>query len=157
DGIGEVSWSPDGRHLAYVAERRGAWTVVRDGRPGAWHDGIKARSIHWSAGGTHLGYVGEDRGHVLPVIDGVPGRPYEAIAGLEVRDDGGALYAARRGGVSYVIDRGREIGPYEDVAEVSLAPGGARAAWTARLDGAWRVVAGEATSEGYDRVAPIVW
>ncbi|HEU5321941.1 MAG TPA: hypothetical protein VFX28_14135, partial [Methylomirabilota bacterium] len=40
DGLGTMSFSPDGTHLAYAARRGNRWSVVLDGRDGTPHLGL---------------------------------------------------------------------------------------------------------------------
>jgi hypothetical protein len=119
----EPLFSPDGRHLAYMARRGAKWMVVEDGKPGPAYEEIGAFSPVFSPDGEHLAYV-VDRGKTaFVVVDGKPGPTFHCVwtdQPVFSPDGQHIAYAASDGrGYNIVVD-GR-LGPaYDDF--ITFAP-----------------------------------
>jgi hypothetical protein len=71
--------SPDGQHLAYVAQRGLSWLVVLDGIEGKEYDGIMKGSPIFSSDGKHLAYAAQVGTKLLVVVDGKESVEYDGI------------------------------------------------------------------------------
>ncbi len=60
-------FSPDSRHLHYLANSNGKWRVVVDGQPGPAYAGIGTSSLVFSPDGRHVAYTAQqgDKWQVL--------------------------------------------------------------------------------------------
>ncbi len=59
--VESITFSPDGKHLAYGIRRDGKWSIVSDGVVGPSADAIgKASGVHFSSDGKHLAYAMRD-------------------------------------------------------------------------------------------------
>ena len=104
DGIGDITFSLDGKHVAYGARRNkwfvsNKWFVVVDSQVGSEYDGIG--DIFFSPDGKHVAY-GARRNKWLVnkwfvVVDGQAGPEYDGIGDITFSLDGKHLaYGARR-------------------------------------------------------------
>lgn len=147
-GIEELTFSSDGRHLAYPARVGEQWTVVRDGRElGRWS---AVGELRFAPGGRRLVFSAERNGRWHVVEDEQSGPAFEAIfAGtLQWSADGNAFaYAGTRAGLAHVAWN-RTLGPgFAGVARLTLGARGRRLLYAGRRDDGWHLVDG-------DRVGP---
>jgi Tol biopolymer transport system component len=77
DGIGPLSFSPDGKRVAYVAMKGEKSLVVVDGQPGAEYDGIG--TLSFSPDGKRIAYGAKKDEKWLVVVDGHAGAQYDGI------------------------------------------------------------------------------
>lgn len=149
-------FSPDGRHLAYVARRDGRAHVVRDGVESSAYRRVDPRTLGFSRRGQLLyaaeplplatttgpgagatdGHRRSPRGtasawHLF--VDGVPGKAYDRIEPprLAVRGPHWGTIARRDDRFFVVID-GRESIPYRAASDLVLSADGRRYAYLAR-------------------------
>ena len=112
DGIGDIFFSPDGKHVAYGARRNkwfvsNKWFAVVDGQVGPEYDGIG--DIFFSPDGKHVAY-GVRRNKWLVnkwfvVVDGQAWPEYDGIAcGPIFLKDGKVEYIARKNGSLYRVE-----------------------------------------------------
>jgi Tol biopolymer transport system component len=94
-GYDDVAWhslviSPDGRHVAFVANKDGEQVCVLDGNPGQKFDEIGRQgtqfsdALAFSPDGQHLGFAARRNNNWLVVVDGVPGAKFDDVGGMEV-------------------------------------------------------------------------
>lgn len=62
-GQNTLTFSADGKRLAYVAGHLGRWFTVVDGQPGAAHAQVAAGSLRFSPDGERFVYAGQNRAH----------------------------------------------------------------------------------------------
>jgi Tol biopolymer transport system component len=86
DGIDESSiiFSPDSKHVAYVAAEGEKRFVVADGQPGTRYDLLDAASLVYSSDSKRLAYVAGKGKRQFVVVDGKEGRDYDAIGVAEI-------------------------------------------------------------------------
>lgn len=132
-GLAGLAPSADGKHLAYPAQRRGRWLVVRDAREEGDWDGVGPLS--WSADSQHLAYAARLGKAWHIVLDGRPGPPWDSIvaASLSLSSDGKHLvYAARRGPSVQVVRDGQSGPAFDGIAQLTLDPQGNHLSYLAR-------------------------
>lgn len=144
DGVGELVFGHDGAEFVYAALDRARWHVVGPGDAvGPAFDGIVAGSLQLAGEPPVSAYVARDaqRSHVLVGTRRLG--PFDAVGGLELDADGRHFaFIEKRGQALFVHVDDSEHGPFEDVAELALAPrGGSFMATVLDEDGAWRCLA----------------
>jgi hypothetical protein len=161
-GVDAITWSPDGRRLAYPARTPEGWVVVtlegsRVAATSAAHDGIG--EIVWSADGRHQAYAAERKGRWLAVVDGREGPTFESLRARSLRlshDGAHYTYAADEDGQVVVVADGVKSAPYEAVGHLTLGASG-RVAFMARRKLGALVVAGSSESSVYEDVADLAF
>jgi Tol biopolymer transport system component len=124
--VGDIHFSPDGKHLAYRGLRRdGVFVVVRDGKEEKGYRQIVDRSVRFSPDGKHLAYRVMLPGGMTVVADGVEGKGYNfngSVPGLAFSPDGKhlAYVAVRQDGGGVVVVDGAEGPPFDRVLEVPV-------------------------------------
>ncbi|MEP7120092.1 MAG: hypothetical protein ABJE95_04240 [Byssovorax sp.] len=155
-GIEGLVWSPDGAHLAYPAERKAGWQMVRDGAGGPLWDGIG--EVVWSADGAHLAHAANRGSAWLVVDDGKPGPSFDALLEktLIYSPDGHRLaYVGGRGEARFVVEGGR-VGPgWDGVAGLAFSADSAHLAYTARRGDKIAFVLDGAVSPEHDTIASL--
>jgi Tol biopolymer transport system component len=172
--VGPLYFSPDGRHLAYVATLRlvpGKRLFV-DGVPGPTFDEItiptgpyeegRYREGPFSPDGRRTLYVATQGSKEHAVIDGQPGPPYDQIYGLQFSPDSRrTAYRGAAGGTWRAVLDGRE-GPAEEMPNLYnlnphfyWSPDGSRLAYEARRGGRTRMVVDGQDGPEYDYMMEI--
>ncbi|MFQ6131021.1 MAG: hypothetical protein ACE5R4_03220 [Armatimonadota bacterium] len=81
EAIGTLSFSPDGKRLAYKAKRGGKWRAVIDGREGLEFDAIGNAGVVFSPDASRYAYLAMQGDQWLTVVDGeVVGSSYDSSA-----------------------------------------------------------------------------
>jgi hypothetical protein len=75
-GVGTLTFSPDSKHIAYVAKRGDKVFVVVDGKEGKEYDGILEGTLTFSPNSKHVAYVAGRGKKWFVVVDGVEGKEY---------------------------------------------------------------------------------
>jgi hypothetical protein len=102
---GSITFSPDGKRMAFAAKRFGAALVVVDNTSGPPYDGIG--SIAFSPDSKRIAY-GAQRGEAwCVVVDGIPGRDYDWLAA-------GPSFSPDSRHVIYVADRLMQSHPKQE-------------------------------------------
>jgi hypothetical protein len=97
DGLGDITYSPDGRRLAITVQSAGEWHAVIDGKEGTGYDGTSP--ILFSPNSQHTAYVAGRKRQQFLVVDGVEGPPLDGVGIFVFSPDGRRFaYAAVRGG-----------------------------------------------------------
>jgi Tol biopolymer transport system component len=97
DGLGDITYSPDGRRLAITVLSGGQWHAVINGKEGAGYDGTSP--IIYSPDSQHTAYVAGRKRQQFLVVDGVEGPPLDGVGVFVFSPDGQRFaYAAVRGG-----------------------------------------------------------
>ena len=136
--------------------------IVVDGKEGKAYAQVRGNSVVFSADRKTMAYVAGDGNRNFVVVDesegdGAEGPPFDDIYDLRFSPVGSRLaYGARRGLDHFVVEGGKEHGPYENIQRGSLVfrPDGKDLAWAAfGADGKWHVcVNGKTIDSGCDRV-----
>jgi Tol biopolymer transport system component len=104
-GVGDdsVCFSPDSRHVAYLARKGRRWCAVVDGQPGEPCDDIArvGYALVFSPSGGHFACVGREGEAVFVLLDGRHGPEFNGIVsnGPAFHPDGVLEYLAWRKGV----------------------------------------------------------
>jgi hypothetical protein len=152
-----LTFSSDGKHIAYAARRDGSWVVVRDGKIGRTWDAIGELAM--SARGERLAYSAERAGRWHVVLDEQPGPGFDALLGGTLRFSEDGVHLAYVGSevshVRVVIDD--HVGPrFEGVGLLNVSHDGSHVAYVARRGGATHVVLDGALGEPFDAVEHLV-
>ncbi len=108
-GITNLLFSPDGRHLAFVASDHGKSEVIEDGSISGVHQSISY--LTFNKAGTHLAFVATDNGKSTIVEDGQTlGTAHQGISNLQFCPDGRHL-------ASVVTDNGKAQVKVQDGVE----------------------------------------
>jgi Tol biopolymer transport system component len=136
-------FSPDSRHLAYVAHRDDSQFVVMDGREGPAYDFVAPGRPIFSPDGQRTAYVAGRGGKSLVVVDGREGPKYkDAEFPVFSPDSRHIAYAAQRGDRWRVVVDGREGPEVPDIAyggEPQFAADGSVRYLVQSADGFYRV------------------
>ncbi len=121
---GEISFSPDSRHMAYRGHRGDEWMVVRDGKEEKLYtekhneyennDGTDViADIEWSPDSRHLAYRARRGNKWIVVSDGKEGKLFDWIADDDLHfsaDSKRLAYLAARGESYFiVVDDGASV------------------------------------------------
>jgi Tol biopolymer transport system component len=79
EGIEDLTFSPDGHHVAYVGARDNMMRAVIDGVEGPPY--YEVGGLSFSTDGKHFAYSANDEQSQFVVLDGKPGKPYASIYG----------------------------------------------------------------------------
>lgn len=155
-----VSFSPDGRRLAYAARKDGLWFAFVDGKRSGPYDSLD--DILWSPDGTRVALVASLGADWCCVVDGKKGEPFDYISHLRFTPDGKTLaYVAREGSEHLVV--GTTAGQdYDAVGPPAFSADGSRVGHRASSQGESFVVVGPPgkqakVSDAYDEVGSPVF
>ncbi len=151
--------SPDGRHVGYMAQNEGKWTVYLDNAPGKPYDAIGASSLVFSPDSQRLAYAAKrtvDKvDKWLIVVDGIEGPEHEMVASgppLFSPDSKHVAYLMMRGKKWIVVLDGKEGNEYDSIGAGTLlfSADSRRAAYLAFRGPKWYMVVDGKESEPYD-------
>jgi hypothetical protein len=71
--------SPDGKHVAYLAQSAGKWYLVVDGKESTGYPNVRGGTLKFSPDNRHVVYVGAINGNIVLVVDDKPGTAYDEI------------------------------------------------------------------------------
>jgi hypothetical protein len=155
-GIEGLVFSQGGAHLAYPAERKAGWQIVRDGAEGPLWDGIG--EVVWSPDGAHIAYAANRGSTWLVVDDATPGPAFDALLEktLIYSPDGRRLaYVGVRGEARFVVDGGR-VGPgWDGIAGLVFSADSAHLAFAARRGDKIAFVMDGVVSPEHDTIASL--
>ncbi|MEJ2085365.1 MAG: hypothetical protein P8Y44_06770 [Acidobacteriota bacterium] len=113
--IFDVSYSPDGKHRALIADREGQRVVIVDGEVRGRYAG--AGGLVFSQDGEHLAYVVRGALGWYAVVDGVEQTKFERVRKLVFSPDGSRVaYWAQKSESNLMVLDGSEIGRGEFLA-----------------------------------------
>ncbi len=141
DSCYSLVFSPDSKHIAYVAEKEGRHFVVVDGHVGRPYEDIWWRP-EFSADSSRVAYAAAKNGRMVAVVDGAEEGDYEGMKyGLMIFSPNSAryAYAATKGPREFVVVDGKRYRSYEEIYRVEFSPDSARFAYTAREGKEWIV------------------
>ena len=119
-GVGNISFSPNGKHLAYSVQDSKGWRVVLDGKIGDRFKGVSR--LQYSSDSSTLVFVAERKKGQIIVANNELVRQYRAIAGLEIGPAGRRIVATvRHKGRWHVSDNGRLSPPYRAIDAILLS------------------------------------
>lgn len=155
-GIEGLVFSADGAHLAYPAERKAGWQIVRDGAFGPLWDGIG--EVVFSPDGAHLAHAANRGTTWLVVDDGKPGPAFDELLEktLIYSPDGQRLaYVGVRGAARFVVESGRVSPGWDGIAGLVFSADSAHVAYTVRRGDKIAFVFDGAVSPEHDTVASL--
>jgi Tol biopolymer transport system component len=146
-------FSPDSRHVVYIAGQDGKYWIVRDGKIGKAFSDIIEASLTFSASSDHLAYVAREGKQYVMVLDGRLGPRYDQIGPPVFSPDGKHLAYAARQGKRWLVVRDGAPGPPMDYAWGPVfSADGLRLAYVARVGRKARVVVDGKPGKLYDAV-----
>ncbi len=136
----------DERVIYAAALRDGSKTPARlvvDGKEGKAYTQVTGGSVVFRSDKKSMAYIAGDLNLKFVVLDGAEGAKFDEIYDLHFSPVGSRLvYGARRGLEHFVVEDGKEHGPYDNIQRGSLVfrPDGKDLAWAAFADdGNWHV------------------
>ncbi len=148
---GDVLFSPDSRHVAYIVKRAGKAIVIRDGVSGRAYDAVT--QLFYSANSRQLIYTARRNGREYVVIDGNEVAEGEQILSPVYSDSTGRLaYTSKKDNTWAVVVDGVAGNPFRRI-EVSpfFSRNGRRFVYAARDSLSYVVVDG-VQSRGYEHI-----
>jgi hypothetical protein len=132
DSVVGLRFTPDGKHLVYVARASGKLLLFIDDAPICEADAMGRGLVFPNHGGRYAAAIRSgDEWKVL--IDGSFVGPYKNVFGLSFSPDGAHLaYVAGRGEGMFLVLDGEERRDFDAYGSLSFAPVGDRMAFTAR-------------------------
>ena len=166
-----ITFSPDGKRVAYIAKRGDKELMVIDGVAGPEYDEVgRAQGGGGTGGyqytrlepafsndGRHVAYRAGRGGKWFIVADGVESAAYDYIEGYDPTYSGDGLhlaYAARRGGKWFAVVDGIEGKEYDELLSRGLrfSSDGKHLSYAARLGDKWFAVRDGVEGKAYDYV-----
>lgn len=154
-GVDALSFSPDGKRLAYPARTPAGWVVVIDGAAGPRFEGVA--EIVWSGDSQHVAYAAARDERWRVILDGREGPSLEALRARSLRlshDGAHIAYAGDDGGRVVVVVDGVRSAPYDAIGKLSLG-GDGRCAFVARRGNEALVIADGEERGPYEDVADL--
>jgi len=128
----KVAFSPDSRHVAYMADGGVYLDRVQVKSPGATV--CENNDILFSPDSEHLVYVVELNGKQSVVVDGVPGKQYDQIDTIVFSPDSKCLaYVAKTGDSWFVVVDGIPANAYDSIENIVFSPDSKHLAYIARV------------------------
>lgn len=140
-GIGELRFTEDSRHYAYLRRQGVRSQLVFDGVGSDEYEAIASYTLDETGATRAFVIKTEKRWHV--VVGDIIGPAYERITNVLLSKDGRHwVYAAKLGPIELVVRDGIQSAEYEAVRPNSLrmSNDGARWAFVARQAGSWSVI-----------------
>lgn len=166
DGHGGLSlsqfiFSPDSKHFAYVAARKGGQTLIADGQEKGTYERID--SLQFSPDSGHICFIAIKDGKHLVVLDDKEGptmsSPFAITPPVFSPDSKHVVYSARdatKAQTWLYFDEG-QVGPFQVVTTPVFRPDGRRWACSAQREGKWlEIVDGKQLPE-YDAVGEVAF
>jgi hypothetical protein len=128
--IASPAFSPDGRHFAFCAKIRTAWSVVRDGHPDSLYDNVGPPV--WSTDSRRLLHMAQQGAHAFVVDNGVPGPHFDGVYTncIVPIPNGSAFYGVIDGDSSFVVRDGIRVSRgYDGISGLIATPDGAHIAY----------------------------
>lgn len=148
---GQVA-TPDGFHIAFIAQQGGKKAVLLDGQPGPKYDRISLNTLRLSDDGKHVAYCAANGENQFIVLDGKSGPTFERLGVPVLSPDGVHFaYVAETGTKAFVILDGQPGPDYEVVGDCTFSPDGKRFAYVAKKDGKMFVVVDGNPGPDYDQ------
>ena len=153
-GIGEVLFGPK-QQLVYVASDLDGWHVVVDGVSSVSFEAVMHGSLTFSPDGNHLAFVVAEGNQFRVVIDGKKGFLYETVAALRFSADSEHIvYIVRNGLHQYIVLDDKLLGPFNQIADFTMAQNGRLGVLVRDHDG-WRAVIDGKEGEVFDNLGSI--
>jgi hypothetical protein len=155
-GVEELTYSADGRRLAYPARVGEHWTIVLDGRElGRW---TGVGELRFSPDGSRLAFAAERDGRWCVVVDEKPGPALDAIfAGtLRFSENGRALaYVGSKHGQGHVVFDQRPDPGFDGIGRLVVGAQGRRLLYAGRRADGWHVVDGDNVGPGFAAIVEL--
>ncbi len=152
-----IAFSPDSRHVAFLAQTQGKWVVVVDGMASPPFNTFAKGSFTFNATGTRWLVTADESGKRLLLLDNQPGKPYDDILHPHFSPDGQRVaYAARVGTQWFAVIDGVPSAPCDALLDgnILFSPDSKRAIYAAKTPEKWSIVTGSGEPKTYDGVAP---
>ena len=157
--VGTPAFSPDSKHVSYLALRR-KFVVVTDGVEGELFDEVNDY-FRFSPDGKRMAYRAKREGREFLVIDGVV-KGYDKLIDFKFSPDSRRVFvAARNGNDTLVIldnqppekyDLAKAEASSDYLVQMAFSPDGRQTSWVAQRDGKSFVVTDGAAGKPYDEI-----
>ena len=101
EGIGDLEFSPDGRHLGYVAREGSTARLIVDGTGGSPHDAIS--EFRFAPSGPGTAYLARDAGRWFMIHGDTRLGPYASARALTYALGGSLIFVAGDGATERVV------------------------------------------------------
>ncbi len=153
DAVQDVTFSSDGRHVAFKVEDNRRHAVVLDGKPNESY--LDVNDLVFGPKG--LVYRAEIFGKHFIVDAGVEGKKYDEIAGLGVLSDGRVYFTGRVDKEWFIVAGPDEKSRFDRVGRAVFSPDGQRLAYAAQKKKAAFVVLDETALSEFQAVSEPVF
>lgn len=136
DDIGLITFSPDGKRVAYPAKVGSKWVVVVDGQAGPEYDDISLSYTVFSPDSKHFVYGATEGDKWFVVLDGkaVPESEHNTVSYFVFSPDSSRfVYAAGKDNKQYMVVDGRAGKMYDKVGTPVFSPDGRHLAYPAGI------------------------
>ncbi len=157
DHIADLIYTPDGKHLAYVAEKNREMFAVRDGQQEASYARVDCPAF--APDGAKLAYIASTgRQQYFVVVNGQQGKAYEGVQAVSFSPDGKHYYfVAQSDDRQCMVSDGREEPQYTRVSAPIFSADGKHVAHVAVEGTQWYVVKDGAPGPAFNAVGPPIF
>lgn len=155
--IFSLCFTPDSKHLAYIAKQENEFFLVFDGIAGKGYTGIISDSLTFSPDSKHYAFVGKTGDKWLVVTEKGEGKTYDEIgAGLlsYSPDSQNLAYPARVGVHWVLVINGEESKAYDGIRALTFSPDSKRTAAVVRRGNLFAVAVDNEEGPAFTIVKP---
>lgn len=153
-------WSPDGKHVAWLAVRGSKCILVVDGVESEPWDNLRNGVVSLSADWSRVGFVAEDGKKTFAVLDGKKlGGEFDEVESIVISPDGRrvALQAIRERKRILLVDGQQVGGEYREALGPVFSPDSKRVIFQGRSDKGTHLVVDGVSGSPYDSIRSIVF
>lgn len=146
-------FSPDSRHIAFIAQVEKDWRVVHDGEMESPYEAMAGDPV-FSPDSKRLAYIAKKKEGYVVVLDGRESSPFEGIGDIVFSPDSHRLaFMAGRNGSKFLVIDGKEGPVYDGLSDYGFSPDSRRTRCRVMKGAQQHVIIDGKESPGYDAVS----